>query len=633
LKQSSDLIFAVLQEHCRSEAQADAILAAARRLDVDPLDFCMHRYGLGAKTGLERAAHWAGLAFSPMIPITDAAPPVPQRIEGFATARSHREKLYDRELLYIAPGFDHLLRLAAHVRAHPEARRSTCITPASAIRAALARRHAGMLLDDARQRLSRRWPHASAALDMGRPARLILLTLASATAILAVAAPVIAEAALLPLFGLLLAIPAGFRVSAIAARAIAAQPPAAALDEAELPVYSVLIPLRDEAHMVPLLEKALTALRYPPEKLDIKFVVEATSGATIAAVAELLGDARFELIVVPDAPPFTKPKALDYALPFARGQYLVVYDAEDIPDPDQLRLAAAAFAADPGIDCLQAELLIDNARENALTGLFAGEYAAQFGIVMPELVRWGLPVPLGGTSNHFRIDVLREIGGWDPFNVTEDADLGVRLARLGRRTAMLASQTYEEAPVDIAGWMRQRTRWMKGWMQVFLVHNSHPLRLLRDLGWRGLVGFEIQLGALILSPLLHSGFLLALLYHGLAQDGPLFRPGEIASAVELAVLVLGYGSSIAVVAAGLMRLGQHRLLLLQLLLPLYWILHAVATLRAGYELMTRPHFWAKTAHGLTRLERSFSPAEDTAPAEEQDPPGVAAKRWRIGLRI
>ena len=184
------------------------------------------------------------------------------------------------------------------------------------------------------------------------------------------------------------------------------------------------------------------------------------------AVEGVLGDPLFRMIEVPDGPPRTKPKAIDYALPLAHGKYLVVYDAEDVPEPGQLRLAASRFEADTGLACLQAELVPENASENALTALFAGEYAGLFGRLLPALARWGLPMPLGGTSNHFRLSVLREIGGWDAFNVTEDADLGVRLARRGLRAETFESRTYEEAPVTLRAWMAQRTRWMKGWMRL-----------------------------------------------------------------------------------------------------------------------------------------------------------------------
>jgi cellulose synthase/poly-beta-1,6-N-acetylglucosamine synthase-like glycosyltransferase len=377
--------------------------------------------------------------------------------------------------------------------------------------------------------------------------------------------------------------------------------------------------LRDEAAMVPQLGRALRALDYPPEKLDIKFVVEAQSTATVEAAIKLLGDPRFELIAVPDAPPRTKPKALDYALPFVRGQYVVVYDAEDMPEPDQLRLAAARFAAEPDIDCLQAGLMIDNGDENATTSLFAGEYAGQFAVLMPALVRWGLPIPLGGTSNHFTARALREAGGWDAFNVTEDADLGVRLARLRYRTAMLPSCTYEEAPIGLGAWLNQRTRWMKGWMQTFIVHNRRPGRLRADLGWRSFLGLELWLGSLILSPLLHTVFVASILVEVLATGEPPFTPFDLRAGLALAIFVLGYGGSFAVTFVGLRRTGQRHLLLIQVLLPLYWMLHSVATLRAAWQLVRRPHFWAKTPHGVTRIDRRRRFASGLAPGFDPFP--------------
>ncbi|MBK8082357.1 MAG: glycosyltransferase [Devosia sp.] len=354
--------------------------------------------------------------------------------------------------------------------------------------------------------------------------------------------------------------------------------------------------------MVDQLVAAMRALDYPAEKLDIKFIVESRSPETLEAVRRHLGDPRFELVVVPEALPATKPKALNYALPLARGEHLVIYDAEDIPDPGQLRHAASRFAAQPEIDCLQAELVIDNAGENALTALFAGEYAGQFGLMLPLLARLKLPMPLGGTSNHFRVAALREVGGWDAFNVTEDADLGVRLSRLRYRTATMASRTREEAPVTLESWMRQRTRWVKGWMQTFLVHNRRPGRFLEDIGWRGFIAFQIYVGSLILSAPLHATFMLsvvaALLWPGAAPAT--FGPWELAS---LGVVLIGYGGAAALVVAGLLRIGRPELLGYQVLLPAYWLLHSVAAAQALHELLTRPYFWAKTAHGQTRLAR------------------------------
>ena len=616
----AELIAAVLADACLSAVQAEDVLQAARWLDVDPLDFCAHRYGLGVEEAMRRAAAWVGMAFFTSVPSLPDAHARIDHLDALATLRSLRLMLYDRDVLYLAPSFDELVNLRDYAAGHPQFQRTTCLVPASAIRAALGRMNEEELLGDSRQRLSRRWPFALAHLDVGRAARLLFLSALAILICLVALAPWSADFVVLPMFGLLLLGPAVFRLIAVLTRQDTAPRPAPALDDADLPVYSVLIPLCDEAQMVPQLARAMTAMRYPPEKLDIKFVVEARSRSTVEAVRAVLHDPRFELIVVPDAKPRTKPKACNYALPFVRGKYLVVYDAEDVPDPDQLRLAASAFAQAQNVDCLQAELMIDNARENPLTGLFAGEYAGQFGVMMPALVKWELPIPLGGTSNHFSVRALREVGGWDAFNVTEDADLGARLARLRYRAAMLESRTWEEAPIGVRAWMRQRTRWMKGWMQTFIVHNRRPAALLKDLGWRGFTGFELYVGSLILSPILNTVFLGSVLAHFVLTGTPPFTPVSLRSCFEFAVMVVGYGAAFAVTVAGLGRAGQWRLIRVQALLPLYWVLHSIATIRAGYELMTRPHYWAKTTHGLSRERQPAEPSSDDQPSA-----GVADK--------
>ena len=215
-------------------------------------------------------------------------------------------------------------------------------------------------------------------------------------------------------------------------------------------------------------------------------MVEEDDLETVAAAKALLdGDVPFEIIEVPPGGPRTKPKAANYALAFARGEYLVVYDAEDRPERDQLKKAVATFRASPRqTACLQARLNFYNADHNWLTKMFALDYALWFDTLLPGLDRIGVPMPLGGTSNHFRTSVLRDIGGWDAFNVTEDADIGIRLSQLGYRVSMLDSNTFEEAPVTIGAWLKQRSRWLKGYMQTWLVHMRDPLALVRRTGLR-----------------------------------------------------------------------------------------------------------------------------------------------------
>lgn len=601
MSQATLLLAYVLDDQLRHSGDVTSHLEAALALGVDPLDYCSNRFQLSEPEVMERAATWAGLAFAPGIPNTLPGNPVIQRIDTLGEIRTVMARLFDREIVYSAPRFMQFVKLREQVERDPAFRRHLCVVPASALRAQLAQDYQASLLDEARQRLVRRWPRATGGLDLPKWVRVVFVLGVIGLLLVACLAPVLAQPVSVPLLGAVLLLPAALRLwAALAPQRV--QDAVPLLEDNELPVYSALLPLRDEAAMVGQLSRAVRALDYPPEKLDIRFVVEARSIATVAAVVAELWDPRFELVVVPDANPRTKPKALNYALPLVQGTHLVVYDAEDIPDPGQLRLAASTFAARPDLACLQAELTIDNARESLIAALFAGEYAGQFGLMLPLLARLGFPMPLGGTSNHFRLSALRRVGGWDPFNVTEDADLGLRLARLGLKTETIASQTREEAPISVGAWLKQRTRWMKGWMQTFIVHNRNPLELLRDIGWRGFLGFHIYVGSMILSAPLHSIFVISSIVAGfLPHRAAAFSAWDLAT---IAVIFVGYGGPAALVVAGLARLDRRDLLVQQGLLPVYWLLHSVAAVRALWELVTRPYFWAKTEHGRTRARRS-----------------------------
>jgi cellulose synthase/poly-beta-1,6-N-acetylglucosamine synthase-like glycosyltransferase len=240
-------------------------------------------------------------------------------------------------------------------------------------------------------------------------------------------------------------------------------PPLPRRPDACLPAYTVIVALYREVAAVEQLIASLDALDWPPEKLDIKLVLEADDGATRAALKAMRLGLPYELVIAPDIGPRTKPKALNIALPFARGVFVTVFDAEDRPESDQLRRAFEAFLShDERLACVQAQLTIDNTKDNWLTRMFTAEYAGLFDVLLPGLASHRLPLPLGGSSNHFRTAVLREAGGWDPYNVTEDADLGMRLARLGYVSSVIASTTYEEAPAQFSAWLKQRRRWFQG---------------------------------------------------------------------------------------------------------------------------------------------------------------------------
>ena len=313
------------------------------------------------------------------------------------------------------------------------------------------------------------------------------------------------------------------------------------------------------------------------------------------------------IIPVPNQGPRTKPKALNVALPFARGTFTVIYDAEDRPEPNQLRLALQAFrAGGDKLACVQARLCIDNSDDSWLAQLFTTEYAGQFDVFLPGLAALHLPLPLGGSSNHFYTPALREVGAWDPYNVTEDADLGMRLARFGYRTGVINSTTYEEAPARFGPWLRQRTRWFKGWMQTWLVHMRQPIRLLRDLGLPGFVTFQLIVGGNVLAALVHPLFLAGLIIAA-AHGIPPWRDDSLAFAILAAVYgvtaVIGYLTSAFLGWLGLWRRGLLSGSWSLLLTPLHWLLLSLAAWRALYQLILAPYSWEKTEHGLAKSSR------------------------------
>lgn len=575
------------------DATARRLLEEALLTEVDPILHAAFSLGIDIGTALERGATAFGLTYFDVIPAGSSSPG-PLRIERLATVHFVRATTLGEEVAYAAPDFDGLMRLGALYDTDPALTRRLCIVPGAALRQYLAAEAAPDLLVAARQGLVRHWPRATASLELTLGVRLAFGALVLVLVAMLLVLPYLASAWAMPAWATVMLLPALIRLAALCMPG-GTTAPEARVDPQDLPVYSVLVPLRDEADMVDQLCRSLVAVDYPAHRLDIIFVVEQRSPKTIAAVRRHLGDARFSLVEVPHALPLTKPKALDFALPFCRGEFVVVFDAEDRPEPAQLRQVVNQFRRAPQLHCIQARLVIANGQKGPLPALFAGEYAALFSIFLPALGRWGMVMPLGGTSNHFRLESLRAIGGWDAYNVTEDADLGVRLARRGLSCGTSSSATFEDAPESLRVWMGQRRRWMKGWMQTLLVHNRYPGQLLRDLGlWRFLI-FEIVVFGMILSPLLHTGFLLTLLFALVIGHDPLLRL-DLWAASCLSVFALGYGIAFATHIFGLIRTRQLRLLLWQILLPVYWVAAAWATLRALVDLTLKPFDWIKTAH-------------------------------------
>ncbi|MDP3319171.1 MAG: glycosyltransferase, partial [Bosea sp. (in: a-proteobacteria)] len=375
------------------------------------------------------------------------------------------------------------------------------------------------------------------------------------------------------------------------------------VDDSRLPVYTVAIPLYREEAVLEQMLGALRQLDYPPAKLDIRLLIEADDPGMQRALSLIPLPPEIQVTIVPPGEPRTKPRALNLALIEARGELFTIYDAEDIPDPQQLRMAAARFLRAPeDLACLQARLVIDHPGEGLLPALFALEYAGLFEVLNPGLLRAGLPIMLGGTSNHFRTGALRAVGGWDAWNVTEDADLGVRLARAGYRMGDLPSQTREEAPLTLRAWLKQRARWIKGYMQTLVTHSRAPLTVLREAGLPAAFAFlSLGLGTVV-TALAYPVFAVAAFLAW--REGSLLAPthvfGSVASALAVSVWLFGTVALFLPPALGALRRGSPKLLLLLPLLPLYYGLVCIAAWMALHVYRTRRFAWNKTAHGLAR---------------------------------
>jgi cellulose synthase/poly-beta-1,6-N-acetylglucosamine synthase-like glycosyltransferase/putative flippase GtrA len=368
------------------------------------------------------------------------------------------------------------------------------------------------------------------------------------------------------------------------------------------PVFTVLCPMYRETTVLPQFVKAIRALDYPADALQVLLLLEEDDTETVDFARAMDLPPSFEIAVVPHSQPKTKPKACNYGLQIARGDYVVIFDAEDVPEPDQLKKAALAFARLPGnVACLQAPLNFYNPRQNVLTRLFTAEYSLWFDLMLAGLQRLNGPIPLGGTSNHFRTDILRGLGGWDPFNVTEDADLGIRLYKQGFRTGMLDSTTYEEANPKPGNWIRQRSRWIKGYMQTLLVHTrgGWDLRRTRDLHF---LTFLLIIGGKVavnfINPLMWAMTIAYFVFRGsIGSEIQALYPPPVFYIAAVTLLV-GNMLFIYTFLLGSAHRNNHDLIKYGLLAPIYWLMMSVAACKALWQLVRNPHYWEKTQHGL-----------------------------------
>jgi cellulose synthase/poly-beta-1,6-N-acetylglucosamine synthase-like glycosyltransferase len=565
-----------------------------------------------ASGAIEEEAYFAGLARMYGLPflaeidpslLSDNAYGDTQLVEPRMLRLHHKDR---PPVVAVAPQILHMEGLARRFGRHATGAGSLVVTTPSAIRKATwkvgeARRvsHAVRGLFDSVQSLSARLVVTG---DQGFVAGAILCFIS----LLLVFAPLLAVVAAHMLLSF-------FHTAALFLRIMAVShgkrhPKAeVSLETASdaLPVYTVMVALYREAAVVPQLIAALDALDWPRSLLDVKLVCEADDRETLEAIRQARPGPHIEVVEVPDMAPRTKPKALTYALAGARGEFLTIYDAEDRPHPQQLREAFHAFRLGPSeLACLQAPLVIGNAGESWISAIFALEYSALFRRLLPALGFYRLPLPLGGTSNHFRMALPRESGGWDPFNVTEDADLGMRLCRMGYRSSTLTLPTYEDAPTEFRVWLAQRTRWYKGWLQTWLVLMRQPLRTARDMGPLSFLVFQLLVGGMLVAALSHPGLIVFVTLSVLSlMQIPAPQPNVFTTmmlAMDVFNILGSYAVFFALGATPMTDREKKGMGWKWAMIPIYWMAVSLAAWKAVIELRLKPFHWNKTPHRPSR---------------------------------
>ncbi|RAI23209.1 hypothetical protein CH339_23250, partial [Rhodobium orientis] len=590
--------------------QAHALGAEGRERSADPLALALRRGLVTAERLADALADIAGCARLQRFSLAgayDGLRPADYRCQTTAGVET-----LNGALVAVVPRVETVQRLLQMLARDPGLATRIGVVADRALEARLRTRHARRDCAEAVAVLARGAPELSAARRMTTVEGGTFLALAAVTSLVGAALPpasvVLAEI-----------LSAGTIAAVTLPRLLAAierpahMPAPTPVPDDELPAYTVLVPLYREKRTLPGLIKALQNLDYPAEKLDIKLIVEADDGTTRKRLSDLARGPAMDVVAVPQLGPRTKPKALAHALAFAAGDIVTIFDAEDRPEPDQLRRVAEKFVdGSDDLGCIQASLAIDHAGDNWLTRNFALEYAALFDGLIPWLARRGLAFPLGGTSNHIRRAALDAVRGWDPFNVTEDADLGYRLARHGWKMTTIASTTWEEAPLTLPVWFRQRTRWYKGWLQTWLVHMRRPVRLLRDLGLADFAMFQLLIGgglAVLGLHLVLAGML------GAMSLGVLPLPEALAGGRATPLVLHGAVGLAGWLAPSLLirRAARRRRLKtpahIFLTLPVYWLLMAAALVAAIADLILRPLHWAKTEHGLAHRPPPPRPSE------------------------
>ncbi|WP_395463237.1 glycosyltransferase family 2 protein [Wolbachia endosymbiont of Cantharis cryptica] len=360
------------------------------------------------------------------------------------------------------------------------------------------------------------------------------------------------------------------------------------MNEEDFPIYTVLLPAFEESVVIEQLIESIGNLDYPKSKLDVKLLIESDDQEILAAIEKYTLPQHFEVIKVPHSLPKTKVKSCNYAMSLARGKYVVIYDADDKPDPLQLKKALIEFdQGDDKLACVQARLNYYNYNYSFLTKSFSLEYINWFQYLLPGFQKMNMPIPLGGSSNHFSVEVLRKVFLWDAYNVTEDADLGLRLAQMGYKTKIIDSETLEESPITVFAWIKQRARWIKGYMQTYIVHLKNIKSLYKYTGFKGILLLNLFVGSAAFMFFTTPFLLLSLALI------------NILTKLFLCYFIVIYIINlIFLIIAVKQQKMPFYFYIVSIFFPVYSLLHSVAAFLALWEFILYPERWNKTQHGL-----------------------------------
>lgn len=367
--------------------------------------------------------------------------------------------------------------------------------------------------------------------------------------------------------------------------------------------YNIIVPLYNEEKEVTCQNiTSLTSLNFDSDNLNIIYALEEEDKQSLLhfqGLCDIIPE-QMIYITIPKTLPKTKPKASNYALSFCFGEFVVIYDAEDIPDPDQLIKSVKQFKQESeNTACLQAKLNYYNHSENLLTKLFSIEYGLWFNYLVCGLATKNSFIPLGGTSNHFKLEILKKIGKWDAFNVTEDADIGARLSFLGYRVGWLDSLTLEESPIGISNWLKQRARWIKGYLQTLFVHSlNHSTIFSKSNTWK-LIELHFYVGFSALTFLmLPINFLLIAFSSFLSNASSISFIAYFISYGSLALTTISFFIGQVIYFQSQNKKITICDIIISFIFPIYFILHSIAAYLALYQLITKPIAWNRTKHGF-----------------------------------